>query len=51
MEQDIRLINLETGGNQAYIFASNKLRNVVGASELLYRVGTRYRWLDRKSVV
>ena len=42
MEQDIRLINLETGGNQAYIFASNKLRNVVGASELLYRVGTRY---------
>ena len=42
MEQDIRLINLETGGNQAYIFASNKLSNVVGASELLYRVGSQY---------
>ena len=42
MSSDIRLINLETGGNQAYIFATNKLQNVVGASELLYRVGTRY---------
>ncbi|MBR5946724.1 hypothetical protein IKZ80_06550 [bacterium] len=42
MNDDIRLINLETGGNQAYIFATNKLRNVVGASELLYRVGTNY---------
>lgn len=36
------LINLETGGNQAYIFASNKLRNIIGASEILYRVGTDY---------
>ena len=44
------LINLETSGNQAYIFASNKLRNIVGASELLYRVGTSYVERALKSV-
>ena len=44
------LINLETSGNQAYIFASNKLRNITGASELLYRVGTKYVELALKKV-
>lgn len=41
-DNNIYLINLESAGNQKYIFATNKLRNIVGASELLYRVGTRY---------
>ena len=41
-EENIYLISLETGGNQAYIFSTNKLRNVVGASELIYRTGTEY---------
>jgi hypothetical protein len=38
----IHLVTLETSGNQATIFATNKLRNIVGASELIYRVGTEY---------
>ena len=36
------LLSLETGGNQAYIFETKRLRNIKGASELLYRVGTSY---------
>ncbi|MDR1375862.1 MAG: hypothetical protein LBJ22_00005 [Synergistaceae bacterium] len=40
--QNVYLINLETGGNQAYVYSTNKLRDVVGASELLYRTGTLY---------
>jgi len=31
---------IETGGNQRYIFGSNRLRHVVGASHLVHEVGT-----------
>jgi len=33
---------IETGGNQAYIFGTNRLRHVVGASQLIRELGTTW---------
>lgn len=40
MSQLTHWVLIETGGNQRYIFASNRLRHVVGASQLVHEVGT-----------
>lgn len=37
-----RWVLIETGGNQRYIFGSNRLRHVVGASQLVHDVGTAW---------
>lgn len=41
MTIDVHLVLLETGSNQAFIFGSNKLRECVGASELVRGVVSR----------
>lgn len=37
-----RWVLIETGGNQRYIFGSNRMRHVVGASQLVHEVGTEW---------
>ncbi len=40
--QEFWLVLIETASNQKTIFQTNRLRENVGASELIHRVGTRY---------
>jgi hypothetical protein len=37
-----RLVLIETAGNQAFVFSTNRLRQNAGASELIHRIGTTF---------
>ena len=38
----VHLVLIETASNQDFIFATNKLRENIGASEIIYRIGTQF---------
>ncbi len=40
--QNLHLVLIETAGNQRTVFQTNRLRENIGASELIYQVGTRF---------
>ncbi len=42
MAPQAHLVLIETSGNQAYIFGTNRLREQVGASEIVRRIGTKF---------
>jgi hypothetical protein len=42
MGEQVHIVLIETASNQAFVFQTNRLREIVGASDLIHRVGTRW---------